>query len=166
MKNDDIDGEIEGEPKAVAAAPIEDEYEIEILDIEWSPDHSQQYVEFKAHGAPVFSYSAVKDGPILRATVNLTIDTSMRLTAGASSSGSALVKSDAASFAQTFGSPLGSDFTRAEGVPQGATETQVVAACRDALRRHIVEALEENERASFRKDEQKSLVGKRIKVRT
>lgn len=159
MNKNDIEGEIESEPG--------NEYELEILDIEWSPDHSQQYVEFKAHGAPVFSYSAVKDGPILRATVNLVIDTSMRLTAGApKKTGSALVRSDAAAAAQIFASPLGSDMTRAEGVPQGATRAQVIAACRAALKRHLVEVKEENARAGYRKEEQASLIGQRIKVTT
>jgi hypothetical protein len=38
--------------------------------------------------------------------------------------------------------------------------------CRAALLRHIPEALEENRRAGFRKDEQASLIGQRMKVRT
>lgn len=160
-KDDIIDAEIDGEPKAVAAAERTDEYEIEITSIEWSPDHTQQYVEFIAHGAPVYSYSALK-APILRATVNLRVSTSKRLASGG---GSALVKSDGAAFAQTFASPLGSDFTQAEGVPTGATREQIIAECRESLRRHLDDVREENARAKFREAEQ-SLVGQRIKVRT
>ncbi len=138
-------------------------YEIEILELAWSPDHSQQVIEFKAWNAPVFTYSAVKDGPILRAVVNLEVDVSKRLSSG---TGSALVKSDAAAAAQVFASPLGSDMTRPEGVPQGATREQVIEACRGALRRHLVDVREENARAKFRETEQTSLIGQRIKVST
>jgi len=142
--------------------PEPDSYEIEVLDLAWSPDHSQQTVEFRAIGAPNYSYSKVKD-PILRAVVSLTVDTSKRLASG---TGSALVRSDAAAAAQVFASPLGSDYTQAEGVPQEVPRERIVEACRAALRRHIAAALEENERASFRAKEQTSLIGQRIKVTT
>ncbi len=152
--NDVIDAEIE--------EPLDETYELEILEVVWSPDHSQQTVEFRALGAPNYSYSKVKD-PVLRAVVNLTIDHTRRL---ASSTGSALVRSDAAAAAQVFASPLGSDMTTAEGVPQEATREQVIEACRGALRRHLVDVREENERAAVRDRQTTSLVGQRIKVTT
>ncbi len=151
--SNDIEGEIEGET----------EYELEVLSVAWSQDHTQQTIEFKVHGAPVYSYSAVKDGPILRAVVKLQVDTSKRLASG---TGSALAKTDSAAFAQTFGSPMGSDYTEAEGVPREPTREQVLDACRGALRRHLVDVREENARAGVRERQTESLVGQRMKVRT
>lgn len=161
MKDEDIlEGEIEGTPEPVAAAPVEREYELQILAISYDPSHTQAYVEFKALGAPVFSYSAVKDGPILRAVVDIRSDPSKRLSAGG---GSALATRVPVFVGGEFGSSL--ELPPVEGVPDvRLDEGAVREACRRTLSQHIAAAREENARAEYR-EKQESLVGTRFKLK-
>ncbi len=169
QKHDDtLDSEFEDDagpyrtpaPRPATSEEPGNEYELEILALAYDPAHTQCTIEFKALGAPVFSYSAVRDGPILRATIDLVVSMGFRLGSGG---GAALAKSAPSAFISgDFGSAL--EGPSAVGVPQPPSDEVIARACEKALQRHILEAQEENGRAQFR-EVQEGLVGRKLKVR-
>lgn len=164
---DFIDGEVLDGATPVAAAEPADvpkvEYEIRILSLAYNVEHTQVTIEFEAVGAPNFSYSKVAN-PILRAVVPLVVDVNRRLSAGSRDYSGGVALTIGETKAYTFFEAM--EPPKAHGVPtQPPSDEQITSACLKALRRHIAEALNENERVAFR-EKQESLVGRTFKVRT
>lgn len=150
----------------VEASPLDgpelepDSYEIEIVSVSWSQDHTQAYIEFDAHGAPNMSFSTVRV-PRLTATVSMRADPNRQLGAGEYTGGTALAAHGAP---KGYGGDLGI-IPEPEGAPEMPSDEAIAAACRTVLRRHVEKALDENRRAGMRKATQESLIGRKLTLK-